>query len=196
MTQPVYTIGLLGSSDVQSYSCRDWPLRMCKNLQTGRTSFIKRIGFGTALGSSLDISSGAVAKLAAMRCDAVLLSFYKDAAPSLSISAAQSLTNMYTVIDAVRAARSDTAIFLLKTWRLEAATEASTFPTLASYWASYATAAANRSNVGIVDAYTAWGDPALHPEEFDAADPLHPLLNGVQRVTLPQAQAALGPLIT
>ncbi|KRA42084.1 SGNH/GDSL hydrolase family protein [Devosia sp. Root635] len=196
MTQTVYTVGLLGSSDVQSYNCRDWPLRMCRNLQAGRRSFIRRIGFGTSLGSSLDISSGVVAKLAAMRCDAVMLSFYKDAAPSLGISAAQSLTNMYTTIDAVRAARSDTAIFLLKTWRLEAATEASTFPSLASYWASYATAAANRSNVGIIDAYTAWGDPALHPEEFDPAEPVHPLLAGIQRVTLPQAQAAIGPLIT
>jgi len=58
------------------------------------------------------------------------------------------------------------------------------------------TAAANRPNIGIVDAYTAWGDPAMHPEEFSPEDGLHPLLNGLQRVTIPQAEASLGPLIS
>ena len=93
----------------------------------GRTSFIRHIGFGTSNGSTLDISSGEVAKLVSMRCDAVLLSFYKDAFALFSITAAQSLANMYTTIDAIRARRSDTAIFLLKTWRLQAEDEATIF---------------------------------------------------------------------
>lgn len=194
MSQQVFSIGLLGSSDVQSYSCRDWPLRLCQNLQAGKTSQVRRLGFGTARGSSLDISTGAVDSLAAMRCDAVLLSFYKDAAPTLNISPAQSLNNMYYAIDAIRAKRADTAIFLLKTWRLQAASEAATFPNLAAYWARYETAASTKA-VGIVDAYTTWGDPSLRPEEYDSVDPLHPLLAGLQRVTIPAAQAALAPLI-
>lgn len=188
-----FTVGLLGASDVQNRSCRDWPLLMVRQLQAGRASTIVRAGFGKET-STANITDGYAQRLIDMRPDIAIISVYKDA--NGAVTPAQSLTNMYTIIDGIRAKRADTAIFLLKTWRLAAASEASTFPNLSSIWANYATAAANRSNVQIIDAYTAWGDPALHPEEYDAGDPLHPLLAGLQRVTIPTAVSALAPLIT
>lgn len=186
-----FTFGLLGASDVQNRNCREWPLLLAQALQVGKTRRVERAAFGKD-NSVANIADGSAQRLADMRADAVLLSFYKDANGTVSPSA--SLTNMYAVVDCIRAKRSDTAVFLLKTWRLPAAAEASTFPSLSSYWANYATVQANRSNVSIIDAYTAWGDPALYPSEF-GSDQLHPLLPGLQRVTIPTCLASLAPLV-
>lgn len=188
-----FTIGLLGASDVQNRNCRDWPLLMVRQLQVGKTSRIVRAGFGKET-SSANIADGSAQRLIDMRADVAIISVYKDA--NGAVTPAQSLTNTYSIIDGIRAKRADTAIFLLKTWRLAAASEASTFPNIAAIWANYDTVVANRTGVQIINAYGAWGDPALHPEEYDAGDPLHPLLAGLQRVTIPTAVAALAPLIT
>jgi hypothetical protein len=101
-----------------------------------------------------------------------------------------------SIIDAIRAVRSNVPIKLVRNWRMPAATEASTFAQLAAVYAKYTDVVANRTDVGIIDIYAAWGDPALRPEEFAAGDQIHPLLNGHLRVSIPVYTAALAPYFT
>lgn len=57
------------------------------------------------------------------------------------------------------------------------------------------TVAASRSNVTIINAYGAWGDPDLYPAEYDSGHPYHPLLPGLARVSTPLCESALTLLI-
>ncbi len=197
MTFSVYTVGLLGASDVQDRNCREWPQRMANYLQIGKTQRVRTIAMGREGASSTTwISEGRTAQLGNMKCDVVLLSFFADAATTLSTPLANSLANAYAIIDDIRAKRSTTKIYLMKMWHMPDAQEASTFPNIAAYYSQYSTIAANRSDVGIIDTYTPWGDPALNPSEFDVSDQIHPLLPGHLRVTIPTISAALAPLIT
>ncbi len=197
MTLGLFTIGLLGASDVDDRNCREWPQRTANFLQIGKQSRVRTMAFGReGAGSTTWMAEGQTASLANMRCDVCLLSFFADAAVSFGISTATSLANAYTIIDDIRAKRSTTRIELMKMWHMPDAQEAITFPDLSDYYDQYATIAANRSNVGIIDTYTAWGDPASNPSEFDVGDQIHPLLAGHVRVTIPIVSAALAPLIT
>jgi hypothetical protein len=197
LTLQLFTIGLLGASDVQDRNHREWPQRMAGFLQIGKQSRIRTMAFGReGVGSTTWISEGRTAHLANMRCDVCLLSFFADAGSGIGVSLATSLANAYTIIDDIRAKRSTTRIELLKMWHMPDAQEATTFPDLSDYYDQYTTIAANRSNVGIIDTYTAWGDPASNPSEFDAGDQIHPLLPGHLRVTIPTVSTALASLIT
>lgn len=197
MSNNLFTIGLLGASDMVSYSTREWPSLMARGLQVGKQSRVRTLGFGrSAAGSNVLLSEGWAAKLAGMRVDLAVLSFFADASPALSAGAMQSYGNMLTIIDMIRAARSNTPIVLAKMWRMPAAAEAAGYSNLAAVYAKYADVVANRGNISVVDCYTAWGNPALNPSEYTVDDQIHPQLAGHQRVTIPVFQTALAPLIT
>jgi hypothetical protein len=197
MSQNVFVIAALGASDWNDRNTRDHPNLLGRSLQIGKTSRVRMGTFGReGVGSPTWISEGRTAAIAGAMPDVALLSFFADASSALGISTSTSLTNILAIIDAIRAKRSSTAIFLMKMWHMPNAQEAATFPNLANYYANYPTVVGSRSNVAIIDTYTAWGDPALNPSEFDPSDQIHPLLPGHLRVTIPVVSAALAPLIT
>lgn len=196
MAQSVFVAGMLGASDINDRNTRNWPNLLARELQIGKTSRVRTITFGQeGVGSPTWITNKNHLSLANTMPDVAVLSFFADASSALGISTATSLANIYTVVDAIRAKRN-CPIILIKMWRMPAASEAASFPNLANYYANYATVAANRTGISIVDCYTAWGDPALNPSEFDAGDQIHPLLAGHQRVTIPVVKTALASLIT
>jgi hypothetical protein len=197
MTQRVTTLAFLGASDTQDRNCRDWTLRLARELQVGKESRVRAIGFGyEGQGSPQWYADGHLTRLAGQRPDFALLSFFADGNPGLCPSLATNLANMYAAIDTIRIRRSDTKIYLLKMWRMSAAQEAISFPNLASVYAQYNTVVANRANISILDFYSLSGNPALHPDEWDPGDPIHPLLPWHQRVSIPTAYAAIEPQIT
>lgn len=195
MSQSAFVIGLLGASDINDRNNRNWPNFLTQALQHGKTSRVRAVAFGYEGQCSSDwINDKRHLRLADTMPDVALLSFFADGNAGFGLSTAASLANIYTVVDVLRAKR-DVPIYLLKMWRLRAAQENASFPNLASYFANYATVAANRSGVATIDCYTAWGDPNSHPEEW-GTDLLHPLLSGHLRVTIPTLSATLAPLIT
>ena len=196
MTDRIATIALLGASDVQDRNCRDWPLLMAKTLQIGKASRVRTMAFGyEGQGSPTWIADGHYVRMAGQRPDIALLSFFADGSVPLCPSLGANLVNMYAAVDAIQAARSDTQIFLMKMWRMTAAREAATFANLQGVYGQYATVAANRSNVSVLDFYTASGDPASHPTEWDVADDIHPLLPWHERLSIPMTVAALTSLV-
>ncbi len=196
MAGTVFAIGMFGASDINDRNNRNWPNLLTRVLQIGKTSRVRADTFGfEGQGSTQWLADNRHLYLADTMPDVALLSFFADGAPGFGISTSQSLTNIYTTIDALRAKRN-MPIYLLKMWRMPTAQETISFPNLAAMYGNYPTVVANRSNVGIIDCYTAWGDPALHPEEFDVGDQVHPLLNGHLRVTIPTISAAIAGLIS
>lgn len=197
MSQDIFTIGFLGASDVQDRNARNWPNLLGSMLQVGKRSRVRVYTTGYEGQSSLQwFAAGEHIKCANQAPDVAMLSFINDANPAQGISVAQSLANVYTEVDLVRARRSTTRIYLMKMWRSDAVTEAATWPNRAAIHANFDTVAANRANVSVLDFYTPSGNPASHPDEWDPADPVHPLLQWHQRVSLPLSYAAIEPLIT
>lgn len=196
MSYDVFHIAMLGASDINDRTCRNWPILFRNNVQNGKTKRVRVSTFGfEGQGSKLWLTAKYDIRLANVMADVVCMSFFADGnSVGLSTSTAENLANIYAFVDAVRTKRSTIPIYLLKMWRCPA--EASTFPNLSNVYGNYTIVQANRSNISIIDCYTAWGDPALHPEEYDAGDQIHPLLSGHQRVTLPVVTAALASLIT
>lgn len=195
MAQNVFVVGGFGASDVNDRNNRNWPNFLAQTLQNGKSTRVRVDTFGDEGQSSVTwITDKRHLRLADTMPDVACLSFFTDANSGFGVSTATSLANIYTVVDALRAKRN-MPIYLLKMWRLHAAEESATFPSLASYYANYATVAANRSGIATIDCYTAWGDPNLHPEDW-GSDLLHPLLSGHLRVTIPTIAATLAPLIT
>jgi hypothetical protein len=197
MIDDVFTISLLGASDVQDRNCRDWPLLMAKYLQVGKSSRIRTMAFGyEGQGSTTWLSDGHAARIAGQRADVALLSFFADGSVPLCADPATNLANMYTFIDAIQAKRADTEIFLIRNWRMTAAREAATFSQLQDvYYTNYPIVQANRSNISILDFYVVSGLPSAHPDEWNVSDDIHPLLPWHQRVSIPMTAAALSPLV-
>jgi hypothetical protein len=193
----VFTVATLSASDVKDRNCRNWTQLVARQLEIGKTSRVRMMNFGyEGQGSPQWIADGHYIRMAGQRPDAALLSFFADGSVPLCPNLATNLANIYSAIDAIRAKRSDTPIFLIRSWRMTASREATTFAQLNGvYFTNYVTAAANRPNVSILDFYTPSGDPATHPGEWDGVDDIHPLLTWHQRVSIPLTVAALAPLV-
>lgn len=198
MVSTVFHVGFLGASDVQDRNCRDWPHRLVNALQAGKTQRVRHSAYGyEGQGSAAWISANYHLKMAQAKLDVAVLSFFADGSTSLAPDGVvAAYARWLTIIDLIRTHRPSAPIYLLRNWRMPAATEAASFTQLAAVYAKYTDVVANRTGVNIIDCYAAWGDPALNPSEFDAGDQIHPLLAGHLRVTIPTVSAALAPLIT
>jgi len=188
------TIAWIGASLGMDRSANNWPQIMAAGLRVGKSSPIQVATFGKeGTASNYWISAGWVDRCAAIRPDIVLYDATPDANTAQNVSLAQSLANMYAMVDTIRAKNSAAKIFLCTMNHMRS--DATQFANVTSYYAQYATVEANRSDVGVIDCYTAWGDPSIYPAEYAADDPIHPLLAGNLRVTIPVISAALSPLI-
>jgi hypothetical protein len=198
MANTVKHIGLMGASDVQDRNCRNWPLLMVNELQVGNSYRIRHSAYGyEGQGSTAWIAGNYHLRMAQAKLDVAVLSFFADGAVGLAPDGVNgAFTRWIDIIDLIRDHRADVPIFLLRNWRMDAATEASTFAQLAAVYAKYTDVVSIRDDVTIIDVYAAWGDPDDHPEEYDVSEPIHPLLAGHIRVTIPTVVAALTELVT
>lgn len=197
MSQNVFTIGMMGGSDVVDRSCRDWPRLLQNRLQIGKQSLVKAITFGhEGEGSVQWFARKEHVMLANQVPDVAIISFINDGNPAQGISSATSLSNMYTVVDLIRARRSSTKIYFIKMWRLPPATEAAVIPNISQVFANFATVAANRANVGIIDCYSLTGNASDHPDEWNLPGDIHPLLPWHHRLSIQLCYDLLEPMIT
>lgn len=188
-------IAWIGASLGMDRSANNWPQMMLARLRVGKQPPIQFAAFGKeGAASSYWLSAGWVERAAAVRPDIVLYDVTPDANPGQGVSLAQSLANMYAAVDAVQAKNANAKVFLCTMNHMRS--DATQFANVTNYYAQIDTVIANRSNVAKIDCYTAWGDPSLYPAEYSAGDPIHPLLAGNLRVTVPVVAAALSPLIT
>ena len=187
-------IATIGASLSMDRNANNWTALLAAGLRVGKQSAVQVANFGMqGTASNYWISAGWVERAAVIRPDICLIDSTCDANTSQNISLAQALANLYAMVDAVQAKNAAVKIFLLTmNHMLPAATQ---FTSVTSYYAQLPTVKANRSNVDIIDCYTAWGDPSLHPSEY-GSDPIHPLLAGNLRVTIPIISAALAGLIS
>lgn len=194
-----YDIALIGTSLITSHKDRNWHLALARYMQPGKSKRIRThsLGQNGATSSWGRDNTGPVTRL---RPDAVLIEFVNDALASeqapapAGMTPALSAANFGAIIDAVRNAAPDTAIYLMTLIRPRADAAEAVFPTLASYY-GLLPALALTKGVGMIDCYAAWGDPALHPEDFPEDDGAHPNLSGYLRVSIPTIAAQLAPLI-
>jgi len=192
---PTVTIGIVGASLTMDRNANNWPNVVARQLTIGKQSQVKMLLAGQeGKGSNDWIAAGWHSKVALARPHIAIIDGTADANPGFGISTAQALANLYTMIDAIRANNSSVPIFLFKANHMRS--DATQFANVLNYYANYATVQANRSNISIIDTYTPWGDPALHPSEYDAVDPIHPLYAGSSRVTIPTTVTALSSYIT
>ncbi len=191
---PTVSIGILGASLTMDRNANNWPNVVAAELQQGKYSRVRVLLAGKeGTASNFWMSSGWVATLARVRPHLVILDMTADANPGQGITVAQSLSNLYAIVDAIRANNPDVPIFLFMANRMRA--DAAQFANVLAYYANYAVVQANRLNIHILDTYTPWGDAAMHPEEYSAADPIHPLFAGNRRVSIPVSVSIIAPFV-
>lgn len=195
----IFDISIMGTSLCGEYNSRNWPLMLERHLQIGKREKVKV----HRLGKDSMCSNWGLANIGQhiiLKPRVFIVEFINDAyigyqdTPPENMNLAKSLANFNAIIDAMQSGSSATTIFLMKLVRPTAAAKASTFPTLDAYDAQLDQIAVNRG-VGMIDTRAAWGDPALHPEEFPPTDGVHCFLEGHLRVTIPTVAAAVSPLI-
>lgn len=196
----VFDIALMGTSLTTSKADREWDLALASSMQVGSRKKIRTY----RLGADSETSTWGLANTAPlirMRPRVALIEFINDAyytyqAPNpRNMTPALSTSNFNGIIDAIKAGSPDTAIFLMALIRPRADAVAASYPTLTTYYGLLPGIAAARE-VGFIDCYSAWGDPALHPEDFKPEDGIHPLLSGYLRVSIPEIIAAIGRLVS
>lgn len=192
--RPTVSIAIIGASLTMDRNANNWPNVAARELEFGKSSRVKIMLAGKeGQASSSWLSSGWASKVAAVRPHVVVLDMTADANPGFSISTSQSLANIYTFVDTIRANNPNVPIFLFKANHMRP--DATQFANVLNYYANYAVVQANRSDIFILDTYTPWGNPALHPEEYANGDGIHPLFSGNTRATIPAFVSAIAPMV-
>jgi len=188
------TLAMLGSSLTLDRSANNWPLLLLSELRAAKSETIAMGLFGHEGQSSINWKDhGYVQACANMQPDVLIIDGTADANVGFNITTTQALNNWLLIIDTVRFKRPDCKIFMTTmNHMLPAATQ---FANVTDYYAKYNDVLVVRSNAAIIDCYSAWGDPTLNPSEY-GSDPIHPLLAGNLRVTIPVTYASIAPLIS
>lgn len=194
-----YDIALIGTSLITSQKNRNWHLALASYMQAGKRQKIRAHSLG-ANGETSSWGRENTGPIQRLRPNAVLVEFINDALVSVQapnpagMTTSLSAANFGEIIDDIRSAVPEAAIFVMALIRPRADGVSTWFPTLTSYYGILPGVAATKS-VGFIDCYSAWGDPALHPDEYPEDDGVHPYLSGYLRVSIPTIAARLSTLI-
>ncbi|NML73081.1 SGNH/GDSL hydrolase family protein [Rhizobium sp. S-51] len=173
-------------------SSRNWPFIMEKKLQIGRSVRVRTITTGRE-GQASGWGLANIGPIADVRPDMTIIGFINDANPvQLTISQAES--NYRAMIAAVRAKAPASVIYLATFSQVMPAARTSPFSNLTAL-DSMLPNVASSEGVGFINVRGAWGDPTAHADEFTEADPIHCLLSGHLRVTVPVVSAAVAALL-
>ncbi|WP_024337976.1 SGNH/GDSL hydrolase family protein [Bradyrhizobium japonicum] len=189
----VFDIAIHGTSLTVDRNARNWPIIWEKSMQVGRVSRIKTYLTGRE-GQASGYGLANIQPVVNLRPRAAVLEWINDANPAQGVSISQAASNWTAMVAAIRSGSPNTSIYFMLASQPRADAIAATFPNLAGYDARIRSLAITLG-VQLIDVRTAWGDPVLHPEEYAVDDGIHPLLSGLQRVTMPLMTATFGPLI-
>ena len=190
----VFDIAILGDSLTKDRNARNWPIYLEHYLQSGKSQRVRTYLFGQE-GTNSSTGLTQYTPMIGLRPRVAVIAYINDANAAV-ISLATSLSNYNTIINNLKAGSPSTAIYVASISRPTAASEAATFANIAGLQTQLASITTNQSLAGFIDGYTAWGDPALNPSEYDVGDGIHPLLPGHLRVTIPLWASVFAPLIT
>lgn len=188
-----YSIGIMGTSLITSVKDRNWCVELQKYLRIGKSSLVHVYAYGSN-GAQSTWGVANIGGLIRLRPNAYIIEFINDALPD-SLSVSQSVANYTTIVNSIRDAHPDATIFFMALVRPTADGKAEWFPNLDDYDLAHKNLATTLGIDGFIDTRAAWGDPALHPEEFPPGDGVHPYLAGYVRAVLPTIKAALDSYI-
>lgn len=155
-----------------------WPTAVTSALQVISSNFTFT-NLGQA-GSDSNWGLSSIGTVSALHADVVLLEFsINDALPAQGISLAQSEANLRAMIDALRAARSDTLIIPMTMNPVVGAARAGRTE-LDAYYDRYR-AVAWDLGLPVIDNYASWGAPS----SSDIPDGIHPASSAVQPIIVP-----------
>jgi lysophospholipase L1-like esterase len=197
----IFDIALVGTSLTTGIQNRNWPLCLQRTLQAGKSQEVRVYAAGKGASTS-NWGLTAMPSVARMKTRVVGIEFVNDAlnnfqAPEttygINMTLERSRSNFVGMIDILAQQSPDTKVFLMTMLRPPAEVISMAYTRLLEYYALLPQIAAEKG-VGFIDCYAAWGDPALHPDEFPPQD-VHALLPGYLRVAVPTIAAQIGRLI-
>jgi lysophospholipase L1-like esterase len=128
-----------------------------------------------------------ISQVVATRPQVAVIEFaINDAYTSFNISLAQSRTNTEGMINAIRSGSPGTRIFIMTMNPVLTSDR----PNLADYYAQYRQISVD-NGVGLVDNYPDWGTATVG----EIPDNVHPNIEGLRRVLIPNVVKTLKPLI-
>ena len=195
----VFDIAVLGTSLTTGAFSRGWPEYLQRALQVGKSQKVRAHALGKE-GATSSWGLANIAPLIRLRPRVAIIEFINDAYAPYQSAAPENMTlvlsasNFSAIIAGLRAGTPDTQIFLMKFVRPRADSATNLYPLLSSYDYQVTSISAS-SGLPLIDVRSAWGDPALHPEDFIGADGTHCAISGHLRVSIPTIVAAVAPLI-
>lgn len=190
----VFDIAILGDSLVKDRNARNWPILLESYLQSGKSQRVRTYLFGQE-GTNSSTGLTQYTPMIGLRPRAAVIAYINDA-NAATITLATSLANYNTIINSIKSGSPSTSIYVASISRPTAAAASATFANLSGLQTQLASIATNQGLAGFIDGYTAWGDPALNPSEYDSGDGIHPLLPGHLRVTIPLWASVFASQIT
>ena len=189
-----FNIAIIGDSLTKDRNARNWPMHFEHLMQVGKSQRVRTHLFGQE-GTASNVGLTQYGPILKLKPNVFVIAYINDANPG-QLSLATSLANYNTMIDAMQAASPSTLIYVASISRPTGTAAAVSFPNIGGLQTQLAALVTSQSLAGFIDGYTAWGDPALNPTEYDPSDGIHPLLPGHQRVTLPLWASVFASQIT
>lgn len=183
----IFDVAFTGTSLTTGIVAHDWKLEAQGRLQAGASREVRVYDLGKpAMASDWGLEN--IQHVANAKPKIACFEFaINDAYTSYNISLAQSRANAEAIIDAIRAGSPGTRIYMMT---MNPVSSASFRPRLVDYYAQYRRIALEKG-VGLIDNYPVWG--AFNASEIP--DGVHPAINGLRRVLIPNVVATLKPLI-
>ncbi len=198
MMSGIFDVACIGTSLTDSWSANNWPLEAQALLQPGKR---ERVRFYAVARQAKDSAWGLanIKGVTDKRPRAALIEFAINdclhpltGIPNLTLQ--QSFNNTAAIIDAIRAARPDTLIWLM-TMNPCIPPQDQYRVNLPGYYAQYSAIAAAKG-VGLIDNYSKWLTRSTAQIQADIPDGSHPRIEAQREVLIPNVVAALAPHIT
>jgi lysophospholipase L1-like esterase len=190
MTFPaLFDIACFGTSLTTGPTSREWQPEVQRQLQRTSSKIIRMYNLGGS-GQASDWGLANLQPVINSKAKACLIEFcMNDAWTTKGISLAQSLANTTSIVSQIKAGVPGIRIFLVTTNPV-IGSAVTARAALASYYAQYATVAANQG-VSVIDNYAGWGSPT----GTDIPDEIHPAYAAVMAKHVPGIVAALQPFV-
>ena len=197
----IFDVVCMGTSLTDSWSARNWTYEAQCALQLGKKERVRFVA-NAKIGQTSRWGFENIGATAVLRPRAVLMEFnmndsaHPDGAnPYDIIDLGEAYTYTVGMIDAIRAARADTLIWLMTMnppnsingqdqWR----------GSLPQYNAQYAAIAAEKG-VGLIDNYPQWVARGPSQLLIDVPDGSHPRIEALREVLIPNVVNALSPYV-
>lgn len=201
MSEGVFHVVCMGTSLTDSWSAHNWPILTGDLVQIGKK---QRVKF-TAHAKQGQVSRWGfenIGRTVGLRPDAVLIefcindaSFYPNADPYDQITLQESRDWTLGMINAIRAGKPDTSIFLMTMNAPNSNNGQDTYRgALPQYYQQYREIAQEKG-VGLIDNYPDWLARGEAQSFIDTPDGSHPELFALKEVLIPNVVRVISPLV-